>query len=33
MGTPMEELGKNNNIKQPDPPELPGIETTTKEYT
>jgi hypothetical protein len=24
---------KNNNINQPDPPELPGTELPTKEYT
>lgn len=24
---------KNNNINQPDPPELPGTKPSTKEYT
>jgi hypothetical protein len=24
---------KNNNINQPDPPELPGTKPPTKEYT
>jgi hypothetical protein len=26
-------LRKNNNINQPDPPELPGTKPPTKEYT